>query len=146
MAAPPEFYIDENMTGRTVRRFFEELGYAVHTPASVFSREQLEKRVEDQRWLPVVGQRGWVVFCRDQHILDRELELKAYLDAKVHMFMLPGNATRAQIVELLSFNLRDICALAAARKPNVYWLMPTGVVPYERRRAEAQRRRVPRPR
>jgi len=35
-AEPPEFYIDENMAGRTVRRFIADLGYVVHTPAAVF--------------------------------------------------------------------------------------------------------------
>jgi len=32
-AEPPEFYIDENMAGRTVRRFITDLGYVVHTPS-----------------------------------------------------------------------------------------------------------------
>ena len=45
---------------------------------------------------------GWVVFCRDQHILDRPAELQAYLKAKVHMFRWPGSITRAEIIELLS--------------------------------------------
>ncbi|WP_213454136.1 PIN-like domain-containing protein [Rhizomonospora bruguierae] len=70
------------MAGRTVRRFIADLGYAVHTPAEVFGRERLEAGLRDEDWLAVVGSRGWVVFCRDQHILDREWELRAYLAAR----------------------------------------------------------------
>jgi hypothetical protein len=130
------------MAGKTVRRFLDGLGYAVHTPASVFGRARLEQHVYDEEWLPIVGSNGWAVFCRDQHILDRELELKAYLDARVHMFVLPGNATRLQIMDLLGSNLGEICTLAVARRPNVYWLKPGAVISYERRRAETIRRRV----
>lgn len=92
--------------------------------------------------MPIVGANGWVVFCRDQNILDREIELKAYLEARIHMFLLPGNATRHQIVELLANNLGAICTLAAARRPNVYWLKPDAVVSYERRKAETIGRRI----
>ena len=129
------------MAGRTLRRFIEGLGYVIHTPASVFGRERLEEGLYDEDWLPVAGANSWTVFCRDQHILDREAELRAYLDARVHMFVLPGNANRDQILELLSVNLQEICTLAVARKPSVYWLTGRGVVPYEQRQARAKRQR-----
>ena len=78
---------------------------------------------------------------RDQRILQRKFELRAYLDARVHMFLLPGEVTRAQIIELLGINLSEMCALAVARRPNVYWLTKRGVEPYERR-MERKRRRL----
>jgi hypothetical protein len=140
-AAPPEFYIDENMAGRTIVRFLRDLGYFVHTPTSVFGRERLDQGLDDDDWLPVIGSKGWVVFCRDQRILERPLELQAYLAAKVHMFLLPGNADRALILSLVSVNLREICALAVARRSNVYWLTPTNVIDYERRKAATVSRR-----
>jgi hypothetical protein len=130
------------MAGKTVRRLLTDLGYVVHTPASVFSRERLQLTVEDEDWLPVVGSHGWAVFCRDQQILDRPAELQAYLAAKVHMFLLPGSATRDQIASLVTLNLTAICTLAAARQPNVYWLTPNKVINYERRKAEVVRRRA----
>jgi hypothetical protein len=140
-AAPPEFYIDENMAGRSVRRALEDLGYRVHTPPSVFGGVRLAEGLSDEDWLPVVGSKGWVVFCRDQRILDRPAELTAYLNARVHMFLLPGSATLAEILELLQTNLAEICALATARRPNVYWLERRRVVPYERRVAALDRKR-----
>ncbi|MBQ0900477.1 hypothetical protein [Micromonospora sp. U21] len=140
-AAPPEFYIDENMHGRTLRRFIADLGYRVHSPASVFGRDRLEQGVRDEDWLPVIGSRGWVVFGRDQNILRREVELRALLDAKVHMFLFPGDVLRQEIIDLVQANLGAICALASARQPNVYWLRRDRVVNYEQRRAELARRR-----
>jgi hypothetical protein len=145
-AAPPEFYIDENMAGRSVRRFITDLGYVVHTPTSVFGRERLQESLEDEDWLPIVGAAGWVVFCRDQHILQREIELQAYQTAKIHLFLLPGEATRQQIIDLLSLNLTEICTRATARQPDVYWLTRTGVVDYRRRTEDlARKRRRPSP-
>lgn len=143
-AAPPEFYIDASITGRTAYNFVRNLGYVVHTPRSVFGRQRVEQGLDDVDWLPVVGDNSWVVIGRDQRILDREIELNAYLAARVHMFLLPGEALRQQIVELLGINLSQMCTLAAARRPNVYWLTRGGVVPYERRqatRARSRRRR-----
>ncbi|MFF0229755.1 hypothetical protein [Micromonospora sp. NPDC005254] len=140
-AAPPEFYIDENMHGRSLRRCITDLGYQVHSPASVFTRDRLEQGVRDEDWLPVIGEKGWVVFGRDQYILKRELELQAFVKAKVHMFLFPGDAARDHIIELVRLNLARICALASARQPNVYWLRRDSVTSYEERLAEIRRRR-----
>ncbi|WFE63917.1 hypothetical protein [Micromonospora sp. WMMD714] len=140
-AAPPEFYIDENMHGRTLRRFIADLGYLVHSPASIFGRERLEQGLRDEDWLPVIGAHGWVVFGRDQNILKREVELRALLDAKVHMFLFPGDVPRQGIIELVQANLGEICTLASARRPSVYWLRPDRVVSYEQRQGELARRR-----
>jgi hypothetical protein len=84
---------------------------------------------------------GWAVFGRDQRILDRELELRAYRNAKIHMFLLPGQAPRVEILHLLTINLTDICTRTSARRPNVYWLTRRGVEDYEQRVAQRARRR-----
>ncbi|WP_373294757.1 hypothetical protein, partial [Dactylosporangium sucinum] len=86
-AAPPEFYIDESLGGRTALRYITGLGYRVHSPASVFGTDRLQQGLADEQWLPVVGRNGWTVFGRDQRILDRPHELAAWLDAKIHMFL-----------------------------------------------------------
>ncbi|MFB9183416.1 hypothetical protein ACFFX1_35260 [Dactylosporangium sucinum] len=120
------------------------LGYRVHSPASVFGTDRLQQGLADEQWLPVVGRNGWTVFGRDQRILDRPHELAAWLDAKIHMFLLPGEIARDEIVRLLERNLGEVCALAVARRPNVYWLTPNGPQPHERRLTDRQRRRVKR--
>lgn len=141
-AAPPEFYIDENLAGKTVRRLIADLGYVVHTPSSVFGRATLGQKLADEDWLPLAGKNGWVVFGRDQRILERPRELDAFLKAKIHMFLLPGSVALAEIVQLVERNLQEICALATARRPNVYWLTKDGVEPYERRVGRRARRRT----
>lgn len=105
----------------------------VHTPAEVFGADRLRDGLPDAEWLPVVGRHGWVIFGRDHHILQRDLELKAYLAAKVHTVLLPGQATRGEIVQLLSVNLGDICVVTMRRRPTVYWATSRGLVDYERR-------------
>lgn len=69
------------------------------------------------------------------------MELTAYLNAKVHMFLLPGEANREEIINLVAANLAKVGALAVARRPNVYWLMRDGVMDYERRLATLARKR-----
>lgn len=97
------------MAGRSVRRYIADLGYQVHPPAELFGRQRLNEGVADEEWLPIVGGHGWAVIGRDYHILTRELELQAYLRAKVHMFLLPGTATREQILSLVATDLAHVC-------------------------------------
>ena len=140
-AAPPEYYIDENLAGRTVRRLISDLGYVVHTPPKSLAAPALKQSLRDEDWLPVVGRNAWAVFGRDHHILERELELQAYKAAKVHMFLLPGQALRAEIVALLELNLSGVCTAAVERRPNVYWLTKHGLEDYELRKARQDRQR-----
>jgi hypothetical protein len=53
-ATPPEFYLDENVAGKTVRRLLSELGYLVHTPSEL---DLLT--APDVDWLEHVGRYGW---------------------------------------------------------------------------------------
>jgi hypothetical protein len=96
-------------------------------------------RCED--WLPVIGRNDWVVFGRDQYIRKRELELPAFVEAKVHVFLFPVDAARDFIIELVRLHLARICALASARQPKVYRLRQDSVTSSEERLAEIRRRR-----
>ncbi len=111
----------------------------------MFGRARLDEGLRDEDWLPVVGAQGWVVFGRDLRIMDRPLELEAYLAAGIHMIPLPGEATRARLVELLAANLAEICAVVAARQPNVFWVTSHGLVDYQERSRSRHRVRNRRP-
>ena len=89
----------------------------------------------------MVGAQGWVVFGRDLRIMDRPLELEAYLAAGIHMVLLPGEATRARLVELLAASLAEICAVVVARQPNVFWVTSHGLIDYEERSRSRDRNR-----
>lgn len=47
-----------------------------------------DKNAKDVDWLPIVGQRGWVVLTKDERIAKRSLERIAVASAQVRMFVL----------------------------------------------------------
>jgi hypothetical protein len=126
-AAPPEFYLDENAVTRSVRRFLVALGYACHTPPEVFGTRLESLGAADTEWLGRIAGTGWVVLNRDAKIMERPDELVAYRSAKVHMFYLPGEATRDQLLHLVETNLADIITVSADRTPDVWKITHHGV-------------------
>ncbi|MGH3969724.1 MAG: hypothetical protein ACRDTV_16795 [Mycobacterium sp.] len=141
-AAPPEFYLDENLAGKTLRRFLQDRGYTVHTPAELFGTRAVSEGVPDGTWLKLVGERHWIVFGRDTRILERASELDAYRRAKVHMFLFPGNATREELIAIAAATLAIICTKAAEAKPMV-WRVRGGTRPHVEPTAPRRGRRRP---
>lgn len=131
LATPPEFYLDENAVTRSVLRRLEELGYTVHTPARLYRSHEAAEGAEDTDWLPRVGRNRWTVITRDAKIYERPAELDAYKRARVHVFLLPGQALVAALVHLVEVNLAAICAIAPSRTPGTWRLTATGPEPYE---------------
>jgi hypothetical protein len=126
-ATPPEFYCDENITTRSVRRFLMDLGYVVHTPAELLGSRKVALGTSDEVWLAKVAKTGWAVLNRDTKIIRRRDELAAYRRAGVHMFYLPGEAKVAVLVELVSVNLAAICTATASRQAKLWYLTPAGL-------------------
>jgi hypothetical protein len=130
-AAPPEFYTDENAGTRAVRKRLVGLGYVVHSPAELYGSRDMALGAADEDWLAKVGERGWAVIGRDVKIYERPAELTAYLRAGVHVFLLPGQAKVAQLVELIEINLADMCTCAAAKQPGTWRLTTGGLVRFD---------------
>jgi hypothetical protein len=126
-AAPPEFYLDENAVTRTVRRLLTQLGYQCHTPPEVFGSRAESLGAADTEWLAKIAHSGWVVLNRDAKIMERPHELLAYRAAKVHMFYLPGEATRDHLKHLVETNLQNIITHANDRKPEVWKITTRGI-------------------
>lgn len=59
--------------------------------------------------------------------MERPEELAAYRSARVHMFYLPGEATRDQLLSLVESNLGEIITLSADRTPDVWKITRHGV-------------------
>jgi hypothetical protein len=131
LAAPPEFYLDENAGTRSVRRRLEELGYTVHTPARLYGSHEAAQGAKDTDWLVRVGHHRWTVIGRDAKIYERPAELDAYMLARVQVFLLPGQARVAQLIHLVEVNLAEVCAIAAGRTPGTWRLTLTGPQPYQ---------------
>ncbi|WP_440100891.1 hypothetical protein [Streptosporangium sp. H16] len=130
-ATPPEFYLDENSVSRSVRKLLGGLGYQVHTPAELFGSRDEALGVPDERWLPLVGQRGWLVIACDIRIFERPHEYQAYLLAKVAVFLLPGESKIEERKELITRNLSAMCSEASQLRAGVWRLTPRGLEVYE---------------
>jgi hypothetical protein len=113
-----------------VRKVLVRLGYRCHTPPEVFGTRAESLGATDTEWLNKVKGRGWVVLNRDAKIMERPDELDAYRAAKVHMFYLPGEATRDQLRHLVERHLRHIITLATSRAPQVWRITPCDIVPF----------------
>jgi len=140
---PPEFYTDENAVTRAVRRRLTGLGYVAHTPAEIFGTWEEARGASDEEWLERVAGRGWAIIGRDLKIYERSEELAAYKRARVQVFLLPGQATSAELVELVEINLLGICTITTLRQVGTWRLTKTGPEPYDVAGAqEAARRRA----
>jgi len=128
-AVPPEFYLDENVVTRSVRKLLVGLAYVVHTPGELFGTREAAAGVPDTEWLSCVSGTGWLIINRDLKITQRPHELAAYRKAAVHMFLLPGEATAAQLRQLIADNLSAICTCGSARAPRLWRIRSTGVRP-----------------
>jgi PIN like domain len=131
-AAPPEFYLDENLAGKTLRRLIQAYGYIVHTPSELYGARILAEGTADETWLRDVGARGWAAIGRDTTILKTPSELAAYKAAKIHMFLFHGNATRAELVDTVAATLSDICTHCMSGTASV-WRVHGGPHPHLQR-------------
>ena len=137
-AAPPEFYLDENSVTRMVRRLLTSLGYKCHTPPEVFGNRVRSQGADDEEWLGRIAGTGWIVLNRDARIMERPDELEAYRAARVHMFYLPGEATRDHLCSLVSTHLRDIIVYSSNRNPDVWRVTNSGIERFRPRRSRSR--------
>jgi PIN like domain len=105
----------------------------VHTPAELYGSRDAALGADDDDWLPRVGRRGWTILGRDLKIYERPHELKAYRDAHVKVFLLPGEALSAELARLVEVNLAQMCAISAGRQAGSWRLTSDGPVPYDTR-------------
>jgi hypothetical protein len=92
LAAPPEFYADENTVTRSVRDLLTGLGYVLHSPAELYGSRDAALGARDEDWLARVGRHRWTVLGRDLKIYERPSELAAYRASRLQVFLLPGQA------------------------------------------------------
>jgi len=64
-------------------------------------------------------------------IYERPSELAAYRASRLQVFLLPGEARAAELVELVEVNLAQICAIASTRRPGTWRLTRKGPQPLE---------------
>jgi len=107
-----------------------DLGYKCHTPPEVFGTRVESEGAEDTEWLNKIARTGWIVLNRDAKIMERPHELTAYRAARVHMFYLPGEATRDHLKWLIEKHLRAIVSYATSRTPQVWRITDREIEPF----------------
>jgi hypothetical protein len=105
----------------------------------VFGTRAESLGAEDTSWLAKIARSGWTVLNRDAKIMERPDELTAYRAAKVHMFYLPGTATRDHLRRLVADNLRDVITFANNRTPDVWRITDHGVERFTLNRTKRRR-------
>lgn len=115
-----EFFIDRSLGRKHLSGALQELGFTVHTMASVYG-ETVAQELEDERWLRDVGRRGWVVLMKDDAIRRRPSERDALAEAGLRAFCLTNANLRAaeQTARFVSC-LDRILRQAAKPGPYVY--------------------------
>lgn len=80
---PLTFFIDRNLGKHTIADILRKADALVEVHDDHFP-----PNAPDHEWLPVVGEKGWVVLTKDKRIRYRGLELKALEEARVKAFVL----------------------------------------------------------
>lgn len=95
-SAQPVFFVDWCF-GKSVAQALRAAGALIEHHGDHF-----EQNTPDTDWLPVVGDRGWVVLTKDKTIAKNQLELMAIARAKAKVFILAsGNLSRQEMAVLL---------------------------------------------
>ena len=91
-AKPPDetvFFIDRSLGIDPIRTELVKAGLVVEIHDDHFARDE-----EDRVWLQTVGERGWVVFTKDQRLRYRPLEIAALRASKARVFVLTAGNLR----------------------------------------------------
>ena len=105
MATPPEFYADENTVTRSVRNLLTGLGYILHTPAELYGSREAAWGARDEDWLAKVGRHRWNRPRPRPEKKKAARKIAAYRASRLQVFLLPGEARAAELVELVEVNL-----------------------------------------
>lgn len=94
MTQSPEFFIDRSLGRKHLAEALGDLGFTVHTMASVYG-ERVAQELEDEHWLADVGENDWIVLMKDDKIRRRPSERDVLEAAKVRAFCLTNAQLRA---------------------------------------------------
>ena len=122
---PPVFFLDRSLGTGAVAAALRAAGHRVVVHDEEFPQDAL-----DGEWLPLVGERGWVVLTKDRQIRTRKNEIAALIQARVAAFVitradLTGPEMAKALVAALPAMLR---ALAKRARPFVAKVTTAGAV------------------
>ena len=86
------FFTDRDL-GHLFPTILREAGLEVQIHDDNFQETAERKAPDDVEWLPVVGERGWIVISHDQRMGRNPIEIDAIMRAGVRMFIVVGSKT-----------------------------------------------------
>lgn len=106
----PTFFVDRSLGRKLVPDALLRAGLRVETHDAHFAQD-----TKDVEWLPVVGERDWVVLTKDDRLRTNPLERAAVIEARVRLFIVrAGEASGAQLAELLASKAGALASFAVA--------------------------------
>jgi len=120
MHQSPEFFIDRSLGRKHLAGTLHNLGFTVHTMASVYG-EEVAQQLDDESWLRDAGNKGWVVLMKDDAIRRRPAERDALAEAGVRAFCLTNAQLRKEEqTERFVGNIERILRQAQQPGPYIY--------------------------
>lgn len=116
----PIFFIDRCLGKHPIQEFLRDMGVRVEIHDDHFPQNTL-----DQDWLPIIGERGWIILTKDARIARNTLERQAVARANLRMFTLAsknlsGEETASAFREALPLMLKFIAENPAPFIAKVY--------------------------
>jgi len=116
------FFFDNNLSQKIVdgfRCFGEDVTHL---------KEHFPEDVEDEQWLPFVGEREWTAITRDDRVRRRPLQLAKIREYDVGLYVLAGkNLSAWQLIQqLVRLWPRIKEGAEKAKRPFVFRLPPHG--------------------
>lgn len=119
------FYFD-----RTFGKRFPEALNKMSPPVRIkwHQEQKFKPNLEDDKWLKIVGQRGWAVFSQDRKFHKQELELAAIKQFKVGCFYFPcASQKKWESVTMFVRKFNRLCYLyELQKKPFIYNIYTDG--------------------
>lgn len=132
------FYIDADLLGlaRLLGALRNDITFPADPGATIHKRLRPPCPIQrtdalDTEWLPVVGERGWLVITRDHNIRENIAERRAVRAAGVRMVALAGDDARTKWgqLEVVMKRWRQIEALLIEPGPFIYRASYSRMVP-----------------
>ena len=106
-------FLDRSLGRDTVASKLRDAGFEVEIHDNHFPPDS-----RDDQWLPVVGQRGWIVLTKDKNIRYRSAELLAVVKGNARVYTLvSGNMTALQMADVFTKAVHHIEKSVRIYKP-----------------------------
>jgi hypothetical protein len=108
------YYLDENFSDcRPIHDVLDSAGLQYERHLAHFPRDKFPEGVDDEIWLPFVGQRRWIVLTKDKAQRYTPLELDQIKKHSIRQFSFSsGNMNKAKMADILKARLRDMFRFA----------------------------------